>query len=340
MTTPPHANMLARALRDFFTDYLPRLRGLSTHTIHSYRDTLSLLLRFMVAQRGQAVGTLDLLHIDAADVTAFLDHLETGRSNSVTTRNCRLAALHAFFRFAGTADPEQLGRSQRILAIPFKRARQRSIEYLEEDELEAVLSTVNRATPEGRRDYALLAILFNTGARVQEALNLRGQDLQLTRPFQVRLFGKGRKERVCPLWPQTAAVLRDFCAERHVDLRAATPIFLNHRGQPLTRFGVRYLLTKYLRSARAVTPALTNKRLHPHSIRHSSAVHLLKSGVAITTICDWLGHASLMTTNKYATADLDMKRKALEQAHPPNEPSAGGANWRRDASILDWLATL
>lgn len=338
--TIPHANTLARTLRDFFTDYLPRLRGLSAHTIHSYRDALTLLLRFMVSHRGQTVDTLDLAHIDATDVSAFLDHLEAGRSNAATTRNVRLAALHAFFRYAGTTDPEQLGRSQRILAIPFKRARQRSIEYLEHDELQAILGAVDRAIPEGRRDYALLATLFNTGARVQEVLDMRAHDLQLIRPFQVRLVGKGRKERLCPLWPQTAEVLRDLCAERHIDLRAATPVFLNHRGRPLTRFGVRYILAKYLRSARSTTPALNSKRLHPHSIRHSTAVHLLKAGVDLSTICQWLGHASPTTTNKYAAVDLDMKRDALARAHPPDENSAAVASWRHDASILDWLATL
>jgi site-specific recombinase XerD len=339
MTGPP-ANALARTLRGFFTEYLPRLRGLSVHTIHSYRDSLTLLLRFMLSQRGHTVDTLDLRHIDAVDVAAFLDHLEVGRRNAATTRNVRLAALHAFFRYAATTDPEQLGRSQRILAIPFKRARQRAIEYLEHNELQAILTAVDRATPEGRRDYALLATLFNTGARVQEVLDLRAHDLHLTRPFQVRLVGKRRKERHCPLWPQTAEVLRDLCAEHHMDLHAATPVFLNHRGHPLTRFGVRYLLAKYLQRARAATPALTHKRLHPHSIRHSTAVHLLKAGVDLSTICQWLGHASPTTTNRYAAVDLDMKREALARAHPPSADATAIANWRHDASILDWLEAL
>ena len=337
--TIAQGSALARTLRDFFADYLPRLRGLSPHTIHSYRDSLTLLLRFMVSHRARAVDTLDLVHIDAADVSAFLDHLEAGRRNAATTRNVRLAALHAFFRYAGTTDPEQLGRSQRILAIPFKRARQRAIEYLEQDELQAVLRAVGRSTADGRRDYALLTVLFNTGARVQEVLDVRAHDLHLARPFQVRLCGKGRKERLCPLWPQTAAVLRELCAEHRIDLRTAVPVFLNHRGCPLTRFGVRYILAKHLRSARSTTPALNRKRLHPHCIRHSTAVHLLKSGVDLSTICQWLGHASPTTTNKYAAVDLDMKREALARAHPPEE-STPVANWRQDASILDWLATL
>lgn len=339
MSAAPHANRLARTLRDFFTEYLPRVRGLSAHTIHSYRDALTLLLRFMISDQGQTVDTLDLAHIDAANVAAFLDHLEEERKNGTTTRNCRLAALHAFFRYAGTADPEQLGRSQRILAIPFKRAGQRSIEYLEHDELQALLGAVDRSTADGRRDYALLALLFNTGARVQEILDVRARDLHLDKPFQIRLLGKRRKERLCPLWPQTAAVLRDLCAEHRIDLWTATPVFLNHRGQPLTRFGVRYVLGKYLRKARSTLPALSNKRLHPHSMRHTTAVHLLKSGVDLSTICHWLGHASPTTTNRYARVDLDMKREALARAHPP-EDSAAVTNWRQDASLLDWLGTL
>lgn len=261
-------NALARTLRQFFTDHLPRLRGLSGHTIHSYRDSLLLLLRFTASHRGKIVVELDLPDLDAEIVVAFLDHLEHERQNSVATRNVRLAALHAFFRYVAAHEPEQLARSQCILQIPFKRADQRTIDYLEYEEIQAVFEAVDRSTNTGRRDYALLATMFNTGARVQEILDLRAYDLQLIKPFQVRLFGKGRKERLCPLWPQTAALLRELCAEHRLDLRAAAPIFLNHRGQPLSRFGVGYILAKYLKRAQAKAPKLRDKRLHPHSMRH------------------------------------------------------------------------
>jgi integrase/recombinase XerD len=180
--------------------------------------------------------------------------------------------------------------------------------------------------------------MFNTGARVQEILDLRAYDLQLIKPFQVRLFGKGRKERLCPLWPQTAALLRALCAEHRLDLRAAAPIFLNHRGQPLSRFGVGYILAKYLKRAQAKAPKLRDKRLHPHSMRHSTAVYLLKSGIDLGTISQWLGHASLNTTNRYATIDLDMKREALARIESPT--TASMANWRTDATILEWLVAL
>jgi site-specific recombinase XerD len=281
---------------------------------------------------------LDLVDIAAEDVITFLAHLEDERHNTVATRNVRLAALHAFFRYVAASEPEQLARSQRILQIPFKRADQRPIDYLEYAELQAVLEAVERSTGAGRRDYAILATMFNTGARVQELLDLQTCDLHLDRPCQVRLFGKGRKERMCPLWPQTATLLRELCAERHLDLRAAVPIFVNQREQPLSRFGVRYILAKYLKRAQATMPSLTGKHLHPHSMRHSTAVHLLKSGVDLSTIGQWLGHASLNTTNKYATIDLDLKRQALAQADSPATEALVG--WRHDATILEWLESL
>jgi integrase/recombinase XerD len=336
--TVTRPNALARTLRRFFADHLPSVRGVSRHTIHSYRDTLLLLLRFLAAARGQSVADLDLTEIEAEDVMAFLDHLEHTRHNTVATRNVRLAALHAFFRYVAATEPEQLARSQRILHIPFKRADHRTLDYLEYAELQALLAAVDRSTAAGRRDYALLATLFNTGARVQELLDLRACDLQLDTPCQVRLFGKGRKERVCPLWPHTATLLRELCAERQLDLRTAVPLFVNQRGQPLSRFGVGYLLDKYLQRAQATVPTLRGKRLHPHSMRHSTAVHLLKSGVDLSTIGQWLGHASLNTTNKYATIDLDLKRQALAQAHSPVSETL--AHWRHDATILEWLEAL
>lgn len=331
-------NKLAICLRDYFTDHLPRLRGMSVHTIHSYRDSLLLLLRFLASQRKCQVPDLELGDIEPDRVLAFLTHLEEVRKNGVTTRNVRLAAIHVFFRYVGAHHPEQLDRVQRILSIPFKRARQRVIEYLEHDEIEAILSRISRTSRDGRRDYALLATMFNTGGRVQEIVDLRARDLQLIRPFQIRLFGKGRKERFCPLWPQTAQVLRDHCEERQMDLRSDTPVFLNHREEPLTRFGVRYILAKHLDRARADVATLARKRLHPHSMRHSTAVALLRSGVDFVTISHWLGHASPNTTNRYATVDLEMKREAIARVKPVARRTS--PSWRRNQSVLEWLETL
>jgi integrase/recombinase XerD len=334
-TTP---NRLATCLRDYFTDHLPRLRGMSPHTIHSYRDSLVLLLRFLASKRKRHVCDLDLDDIDPDQILAFLIHLEQDRNNSVPTRNVRLAAIHAFFRYVGAQHPDQIERAQRVLAVPFKRARQRVVQYLEYAEIEAVLSRIDRSSRDGRRDYALLVTMFNTGARVQEVLDLRARDLQLTRPYQLRLFGKGRKERFCPLWPQTAKELRAFCAERQLDLRAESRVFLNHREEPLTRFGVRYILAKHIDRARLDVPALAGKRLHPHSMRHSTAVALLKSGADLSTIGQFLGHASPNTTNRYASIDLDMKREAIARVKPI--PRSRTASWRKNQAVLEWLEQL
>lgn len=334
----PFPNLLGAVVRDYFTDHLPRLRGTSPHTVHSYRDSLVLLLRFLSRQRNKSITGLDLADLDPPGILAFLSHLEQERKNSVSTRNVRLSAIHAFFHFVAARNPEHLELAQRVLGIPFKRARQRAIDYLEYEEIEAILRTINRATLQGSRDYTLLATMFNTGSRVQEIADLRACDLQLIKPFQVRLFGKGRKERYCPLWPQTATVLRAFCHQRNLDPRSESGVFLNHRGQPLTRFGIRHILARCLGRACEKAPNLRKKRLHPHSIRHSTAVALLKSGVDLSTISHVLGHASPTTTNRYAKVDLEMKRQAIARVKPV--PRRSRTPWSKDRTILDWLESL
>jgi site-specific recombinase XerD len=335
---PSTTNLLGAILRDYFTDHLPRVRGCSPHTIHSYRDTIALLLRFIAEQRKVPVAALDLNDLDPPRILAFLSHLEDQRNNGVTTRNARLAAIHALFRFVASRNPEQRDLAQRAIAVPFKRAPNRAIDYLEYEEIDSILKAIDRTTSQGVRDYALLSTMFNTGGRVQEIVDLRIRDLQLSRPFQVRLFGKGKKERYCPLWPETAAVLRSFCKQRKIDLSPEAHIFINHRGQPLSRFGVRHILSRCLNAASENAPTLTKKRLHPHSMRHSTAVALLKSGVDISTISHMLGHASPTTTNRYAKVDLDMKRKAIAKVRPVSRRSR--TPWAKDGTILDWLESL
>lgn len=337
---PALPNALARALRGFLADYLPRIRGMSPHTVLSYRDAFLLLLRFLAGRRACDVVALDLADLAPDEILAFLDHLETDRKNAAATRNSRLAAIHAFARYAASHHPEHLELCQRLLALPFKRARLRVVEYLETNEITAILNAPDRSTAEGRRDYTLLLALFNTGARVQEILDLRPCDLQLVRPFQARLHGKGRKDRLCPLWPHTIEALRAFLFERGIDSAALKPLFRNHRGEPLTRFGVRYLLRKYAQRAGAHVKTLATKRVHPHTMRHTTAVHLLQAGVDLVTISHWLGHVSVETTNRYATVDLAMKRAALAKAHPLGEIAPALAKWRSDAGLLEWLEGL
>jgi integrase/recombinase XerD len=338
MTAPPNA--LAATLRAFFGEHLPTIRGVSPHTLRSYRDSTVLLLRFLARTTGRPVAALDVPDLTVEHAVAFLHHLEQERHVTATTRNVRLAAIHAFARFLAAQEPLHLDRAQRLLGIPFTRARSRPITYLEHDELAAVLDNVDRSTRAGRRDYALLATMFNTGARVQEILDLRTNDLQLTKPYQLRLVGKGRKVRWCPLWPQTAKLVRAWCLEQQLDLRSEAPVFLNQRGRPLTRFGVRFILAKHVRRTAQRVPRLKTKRLHPHSLRHSTAVHLLKSGVDLTTIAHWLGHASVNTTNRYVTVDLDLKRRALAQAAPLGRSPSSRASWRGNAGVLAWLEAL
>jgi site-specific recombinase XerD len=334
----PLPNLLGAIIRDYFTDHLPRLRGASPNTIHSYRDSIVLLLRFLAAKGGKAVTQLDLVDLDPAGILAFLSYLEHERKNGVPTRNIRLSAIHALFHFVASRNPEHMELAQRVLGIPFKRARQRVIDYLEYEEIESILQAIDRTTTKGARDYALLATMFNTGARVQEIADLRLRDLQLNKPFQVRLFGKGRKERYCPIWPQTASVLRSFCKVRDPESQPEAHLFLNHRGAPLSRFGIRHILGQCLERARDDVPNLRKKRLHPHSMRHSTAVALLKSGVDLSTISHLLGHASPTTTSRYAKVDLEMKRKAIARVNPV--PRRSRLPWSKDSTILDWLESL
>jgi len=235
-------NLLATLLQNFFGNHLATLRGMSPHTIQSYRDSLVLLLRFLASHKNRPTSSLDLEDLGPREIQAFLVHLEVERKNSASTRNIRLSALHSFFRFVAAQHPDHLEQAQRILGIPFKKTGSRVIDYLEYDEIQQILSVIDQSKPKGRRDYALLATMFNTGARVREILDLRACDLQLTKPFQLQLTGKGRKQRSCPIWPQTAQLLRRLCMEQQIDPRSEAPVFKNCRAAPLSRFGVSSLL--------------------------------------------------------------------------------------------------
>ncbi len=341
--TQQQSTALGKSVARFFQDYLPHLRGMSPHTIKSYRDTMVLFLRFVGAKSGGSIESLDVGDINADRLGDFLTSLEKERGNSIATRNARLAAMHSFARFLIAEHPEHMDALQQIVGLPFKRGgRAAPVEYLEEGEIKGVLESIDRDTASGRRDYALFSLMFNTGARVQEILDLRVCDLRLVSPCQVRLHGKGKKIRLCPIWRRTAQLLQNLI-DTHPpsDNPAEQRVFLNGRGTPLTRFGVRYLLRKYVDLAAKEAPTLADKKLHPHSLRHSTAIHLLKAGVDVATISQWLGHSGLNVTMRYARADIDMKRQALEQVFPNmapsenNRPIAG-----HDAGLLAWLGSL
>ena len=326
-------------LHSFFVDYLPRQRALSPHTLCSYRDSIKLLLQFFVESNGD-ITKLTVEQLTVAHVTAFLQHLETARHNCTGTRNVRLSAIHSFFRYLGGECPELLAQAQRILSVPFKRTSTREIQHLDLDEILAVLGAVDPRTSSSRRDLALLSLMFNTGARVSEIVALQTDDLQMASAPSIVLHGKGRKERICPLWPETVHLLEKMLEERGVKPSESAALFLNHRGLDLTRFGVRLIFRKYVRKAAKSNPTLKNKRLHPHSARHSTAVHLLRSGVDLSTIAHWLGHASVNTTNKYLSVDLEAKREAITKAKPQIIGGLHSAKWRRNTDLIAWLETL
>ena len=343
----PATTDLARAVFRFFQEYLPTQRGMSAHTIRSYRDSLLLFLHYLARGSGGRIEQLELRDLTPERTIAFLAHLERERGNGIATRNARLAALHTFARFLSSSHPEHMVNFQGVLSLPFKRGAQRvPIDYLETDEVEALLSAIDRKTISGERDYALFSLMFNTGARVQEVLNLRVRDVRFDTPHQVRLVGKGNKIRLCPIWPRTAKLLKDLVrtnAGWHTSEadEAEHFIFCNRRGETLTRFGVRYLLRKYLPKRPNAGSKDLGKRLHPHSLRHTTAIYLLKSGVDFATISQWMGHSTLNTTVRYARADMDLKRQALLQVFPEilGAPKAGHV--RLDGSELRrWLQRL
>ena len=334
-------NELGLCVEKFFREYLPTLRGMSVHTLRSYRDALVLFLRFVSAHCDRRLEDLDLDTFTAEHVGQFLMFLEIERHNSIATRNVRLAALHTFARFLATESPTNLAELQRVLGLPFKRgARNAPIEYLESAEAEAILGQIDRTTETGRRDYALFALMLNTGARVQEVLDLKLSDIRTDPPYQVRLRGKGGKVRICPIWASTAARLQTLARQTSRGATTDVTLFTNQRGGKLTRFGVRYLLNKYVAASTTTASTLKEKRIHPHSLRHTTAIYLLKAGVDFATISQWLGHSTLNTTMKYARADLDLKRQALAQVFPEALAPPAETGTRIDVDLVGWLRRL
>ena len=324
-------------LHSFFHEWLIQQRNVSHHTVLSYRDTWRLFLRFVAAQKKKSVAKLGRNDLTAVEVLEFLNDIEQVRKSSIGTRNCRLSALHSFFRFIADREPLAAAQCAAVLSIPNKKAPTREIRDLDEEEISAILSQPNRSKIEGQRDHALLAVLYNTGARIQEALDLTPQAVRWQSPFNVRLFGKGRKERICPLWRETVELLKALLKRnpRGKD----EPIFTNRYGHPLQASGVRFKLKQYAAGAAAKAPSLLSKRVCPHRFRHATAVSLVAAGVDVTVIRSWLGHESLDTTNIYARADVEAKRKALEKVDGPTR-SSKPPRWKREVQLLEWLNSL
>jgi site-specific recombinase XerD len=330
-------NDLLTLLQSFFVDYLERMRGASGHTVRAYRDTLKLFFRFLAQRQNASAADLTLDDLRADRVLAFLDHVEAERGNCASTRNCRLAVLRCFARHLLRHDITRSEQYGRILALPSKRTTVRAATYLEPEEARAVIAAVNPQSPFAARDRALLLSLYNTGARVSEALAIQSCHLHLDRPRQVRLFGKGRKERLCPLWPETATALRQIVVAGPKD----GLLFRNTHNQPLTRDGVAYLLGKYVRQASQSLPHLRTLRVTPHVMRHSCAVALLQAGIDVTVIRDYLGHASVATTSRYISSNLKMKRDVLDAFWKrAGIASASPRQWHPSPKLLAFLDSL
>ena len=324
----------------FLTHYLAAQRNVSPNTIKAYRDVFTLLLRFCRDVRGIAPEKLRVEQIDVSLVEAFLDYLERERKSSPRTRNHRLAALHAFFRYVQAEEPDRMLQCQQILAIPLRRHARPTVAYLSKEELAQILAQPDLRTPDGRRDAVLLSILYDTGARVQELIDLSVGYVRLDPPAQLRLMGKGRKMRAVPLMENTVQLLRNHIQENHLNRpeQFDKPLFRNARNQHLSRSGIRYILQKYLVTARSKRPSL-NRTVSPHTLRHSKGMHLLQSGISLDMIRDFLGHVDVKTTQIYATANLEMKRNALEKISEPS-PVRTIPSWQQNKNLLDWLRSL
>jgi site-specific recombinase XerD len=322
-------------LQDFFHQRLLVQRAASARTIASYRDAFELFLRFAEKRVGRAPSAMTLDDLDAPTVLAFLDHVEEERGNCARTRNLRLTAIRSFLRYASVREPSCMPVAQRVLAIPSKRFDRPALNFLTREEVDALLAAPDHATWSGRRDAVLLAALYNTGARVSEITGLRVADVLLDRRAAVHLHGKGRKERVVPLWKSTAGQLRSWMAE--IGRGAEALVFPNRAGDRLSRSGVEDRLRRAVATASKQCPSLATRAISPHTMRHTTAMHLLQSGVEITVIAMWLGHATPATTHLYVEADLTMKEAALRRLE---DPSPKRLRFRAGDRLLAFLDSL
>jgi integrase/recombinase XerD len=327
---------LPELLQQFFCVHLTNQRNASSCTIASYRDTIRLLLQFLECRLNRPVDKLQLADLGAKHLLAFLNHVEQVRKNGPRTRNQRLAAIRSFLRYVGRQAPDAMLIVQQALAIPRKQYERRLLDFLSREEIEAVLQSPPSDRWSGRRDRAMFLAMYNTGSRVSEIVAVRVGDVVWGRPTTLRLHGKGRKERVIPLWRKTTAVLRDWVRDNK--LGPASPLFPNADRDTMTRSGVEKRLARAAHKAMAQCPTLREKAVSPHVLRHTTAMHLLQAGVDLTVIALWLGHEDPTTTHAYMTADLNMKARALLQIQ---EPSAVRRSRYRPASkLLSFLENL
>jgi site-specific recombinase XerD len=330
---------IAPWIRRFLVEHIIIERNLSQNTQKSYRDTLTLLLPFVAKRAGVSPDQLVIEHLSPDAIREFFQDLQNRRGCTTRTCNQRLAAIHALAQFIAWRSPEHILWAGQIKAVPFKKTAKAALPYLDKPEMDAIIAAPDQSTHQGRRDHALLLFMYNTGARASEVAGVTVADLDLKHSKSVKITGKGNKIRYCPLWKQTIVELEGLSENKSPTAR----LFINRRGQALTRFGIHTLVEKNSNMAEPGCPSLKRKKISPHTIRHTTAVHLLRSGVDINTIRAWLGHVSIDTTNIYAEVDLSMKSKALalceigdeSQQHASNRPS-----WKENSGLMDFLKAL
>jgi integrase/recombinase XerD len=335
------AALLGPWVRRFLMDHLVGERNLARNTQRSYRDTFRLLLPDITRRARKPIDRLNVIDISGDRVRQFLSDLEEKRGCGIATRNQRLAAIHALARFIGLHAPELVEWCGQVRTVPFKKAPQALVTYLEKPEMEALLAAPDTMTAQGRRDHALLLFLYNSGARADETAHVRISDLTLPQVpdrdlASVLIRGKGNKSRRCPLWTQTVNELIPLAQGRD----PSGHVFLNRCAQPITRFGIHTLVERCAARAVKKVPSLAAKRVSPHTIRHTTATHLLRSGVDINTIRAWLGHVSLTTTNIYAEVDLEMKARALDNCEVKVNGKKKITPWKEDKTLMEFLQTL
>jgi integrase/recombinase XerD len=326
---------IAATVQAFFTERLIGQRRASPHTVAAYRDALRMLLVYAATRHHISPCQLDLSHVDAPTVAAFLDHLQHQRANSIRTRNARLAAIHSLFSFAALRHPEHAEDINRVLAIPAKRADHTIITFLTDPEVDALLASPDRTTRTGRRDHTLILLAVQTGLRASELVGLTCRDVHLGTGPHIACHGKGRKDRITPLTTSTVTALRDWLTERQG--APADPLFPTNRGQPMSRDALERRLARHTNTAQQHCPSLTDKKITPHVLRHTAAMRLLHAGVDITVIALWLGHENINTTQIYLQADLVLKQQALDRTTPPDTPPG---RYRPPDQLLAFLESI
>ena len=311
---------LGPALQHYFCRFLIDQRNLSPRTVSSYRDCFKLLIRFLETHCGIDAESLQVGDLDAPNILAFLESLERQRQYTARSRNARLAAIRAFLRHAASIDPLLLAVAQRVCAIPLKRFEMASVGHLTCQQMQALLEAPDASTRGGLRDRALLLLMYNTGARVSEIASMRVRDLYLDDGGYIQIHGKGRKQRSVPLWRQTVRLLKKWL--KHTEATAHAPLLPNARGQQITRAGIAQRLQRAVAAAAESHPSLLDRKISPHTIRHTTAMHLLQSGVDLSVIAMWLGHERIQTTHQYLEADLEAKKRALKTLDAPRLPRA------------------